>query len=166
MSMFITNCSTILLLVLCTDSILDITCDALPEVDYGHYTEAACTTQERDFGEICSLECDLGYVVDGDAVKSCQIDGTWNSSNGCIGEICITTTSCPWNVGWSGVSVNMLTSRIISNGIVQNSSSQNVKCNCPLRGALRLLGASNVPNLWALRKTKCRVQRLFHAWLS
>ena len=71
-----------------------ITCDALPSDDHGHYTNATCSTREHFYNDRCALECSLGYTVDGDPVKTCQLDGSWNSSfTRCVGKL--TPSSSP-----------------------------------------------------------------------
>ena len=63
-----------------------ITCDALPVDNHGYYTNANCTSREQAYDDTCTLECHLGYKSNGDPMKTCQLDGTWNSSTRCIGK--------------------------------------------------------------------------------
>jgi len=70
-----------------TGYISGVRCPALPEVVHGNYMQATCTTEEQDIDDTCRLNCDHGYVVDGEAVKTCQSDGMWSSPNECVGEI-------------------------------------------------------------------------------
>ena len=63
-----------------------ITCDALPVDNHGYYTNANCTSREQTYNDTCTLECHPNYTPNGDPVKTCQLDGTWNSSTRCIGK--------------------------------------------------------------------------------
>ena len=71
-----------------------ITCDALPVDNHGYYTNANCTSREQAYDDTCTLECHLGYIPNGDPEKTCQLDGTWNSSTRCIGKCHLDGT---WN---------------------------------------------------------------------
>ena len=78
-----------------------ITCDELPVDNHGYYTNANCTSREQAYDDTCTLECYLGYIPNGDPMKTCQLDGTWNSSTQCIGKCHLNGT---WNssTGWVG----------------------------------------------------------------
>ena len=70
----------------------DITCDALPPDPHGKYFNATCTVQKTFYNESCQLECEFGYVANGDPVQTCQLNGNWSSHIHCIGETTIYST--------------------------------------------------------------------------
>jgi hypothetical protein len=67
-------------------SIISVKCDALPGVADGAYTAADCTTRAHDPTDTCTLECNTGFMPDGEPVTSCQSNGTWSSHAICVGE--------------------------------------------------------------------------------
>ncbi|KAI0231624.1 hypothetical protein LSAT2_018021 [Lamellibrachia satsuma] len=62
-----------------------VTCHALPPDPHGKYSNATCTAQKTFYKESCQLECDLGYVVNGNPVQTCRLNGNWSSDIHCIG---------------------------------------------------------------------------------
>ena len=63
-----------------------VTCEVLPHDPHGKYTNANCTKLKTFYNDSCELECALGYKVEGDPVKMCQLNGDWNSNLHCIGK--------------------------------------------------------------------------------
>ncbi|KAI0238241.1 Ficolin-2 [Lamellibrachia satsuma] len=65
-----------------------ITCDALPPDPHGKYFNATCTAQKTFYNESCQLECEFGYVANGNPVQTCQLNGNWSSHIHCIERLC------------------------------------------------------------------------------
>ena len=54
---------------------------AVPSLDNGFYTEAACSVGAEAFhGNECSLNCDYGFLPT-DSSIFCQLDGSWSNDS-------------------------------------------------------------------------------------
>ncbi|XP_068081279.1 uncharacterized protein [Anabrus simplex] len=57
------------------------TCDALENIDNGHWSSSSCTEESSAEGTVCQLVCASGYDLSGDAEVTCTESG-WASSDG------------------------------------------------------------------------------------
>ncbi|XP_068081434.1 serine-rich adhesin for platelets isoform X3 [Anabrus simplex] len=58
-------------------------CDALENIENGHWSSSSCTEESSAEGTVCQLVCASGYDLSGDAEVTCSESG-WGSSDGDI----------------------------------------------------------------------------------
>ena len=54
-----------------------VTCQSISPPDNGAST---CSTGTSNVGDNCTVTCNEGYEVQGDGVRTCQNNGTWNGT--------------------------------------------------------------------------------------
>lgn len=59
--------------------VLEVKCNKLPKLLYGHIEPKSCTYGKQNFGKTCSFSCEKGFEIIGPAEKHCTgLHGTWS----------------------------------------------------------------------------------------